>query len=132
MWNNFSNALYFLLSAFLFVAYLFVLFQIVTDLFRDQNLSGGKKALWIIGLLFIPLLTALIYVVARGRGMAARQRVAAQRAENATESYIRDVAGRSSVDEIARARTLLDQGTITPDEFAVLKQRALTTHYASP
>jgi hypothetical protein len=132
MWDNFSNALYFLLSAFLFVAYLFVLFQIITDLFRDHQLSGGKKALWIIGLLFIPLITALIYVVVRGRGMAARQRVAAQRAESATEDYIKDVAGRSSsVDQIARARTLLDQGAITPDEFALLKQRALATHFVS-
>ncbi|MDX2086508.1 MAG: SHOCT domain-containing protein [Kofleriaceae bacterium] len=130
MWSNISNALYVVLSGFLFVAYLFVLFQIVTDLFRDTELSGGKKALWIVGLLFIPLITALIYVVARGRGMAARQRAAARRAEAATENYIKDVAGRSSVEQITQAKALLDQGTISQDEFALLKQRAIASSYA--
>ena len=72
--SNFWDILWLIFSTFVFVAYLIVLFQIVVDLFRDPELGGGFKALWIIGLIFVPLLTALIYIVARGSGMAERQR----------------------------------------------------------
>jgi hypothetical protein len=87
--------------------------------------QGGFKALWIIGLIFVPLLTALIYIVARGRGMAERQRTALQRAKSDTEAYIKGVAGKSPADQIADAKALLDAGTITADEFAKLKAKAL-------
>ena len=62
-----------LIWSFLFVMYLMVLFQILGDLFRDRELSGGMKALWTIGLILIPFLVMLIYVIVRGRGMAERQ-----------------------------------------------------------
>ncbi len=80
---------------FVFVAYLMVLFQVVVDLFRDDALSGGWKAVWILGLLFPPVFTAVIYVIARGRGMAERQRSVQQRAKADTDAGIRQVAGQS-------------------------------------
>jgi hypothetical protein len=123
--SNFWDIVWLILSTFVFVAYLLVLFQIVVDLFRDHELGGGFKALWIIGLIFLPVMTALVYIVARGRGMAERQRGAVQRAKTETEAYIRDVAGKSPADQIATAKTLLDAGTITQDEFARLKAKAL-------
>jgi hypothetical protein len=123
--SNFWDIVWLILSTFVFVAYLLVLFQIVVDLFRDHELGGGFKALWIIGLIFLPVMTALVYIVARGRGMAERQRAAVQRAKTETEAYIRDVAGKSPADQIATAKTLLDAGTITQDEFARLKAKAL-------
>ena len=114
-----------ILSTFVFVAYLLILFQIVADLFRDSELGGGSKALWLIGLIFVPMLTALVYVIARGNGMAIRQRAAMERSKSEAESYIRQVAGKSPAEQIADAKTLLDAGTITQEEYAKLKSKAL-------
>jgi hypothetical protein len=74
--SNFWDFIWLILSSFVFIAYLLVLFQIVADLFRNTEMRGGAKALWIIGLIFVPMLTALIYIVANGGGMAKRQREA--------------------------------------------------------
>lgn len=123
--SNFWDIVWLMFSTFVFIAYLFVLFQIVSDLFRDHELGGGSKALWIVGLIFLPMLTALVYIIARGRGMAERQRAALQRAKSDTDAYIRQVAGKSPADQIADARALLDAGTISADEFARLKAKAL-------
>jgi hypothetical protein len=102
------------------------LFHIIGDLFRDRELSGWWKALWLIALIIFPFLTALIYLIARGRGMAERQAGEMQRAQEATDSYIQQVAGRSNpTDQIATAKNLLDQGTITQTEFDRLKASAL-------
>jgi hypothetical protein len=115
-----------MVSTFFFVAYLIIMFQIVVDLFRDQDLGGGSKVLWVIGLIFLPVLTAIIYIIARGRGMAERQRASVQRARSDTEAYIKGVAGRSPAAEIAEAKALLDAGTINPAEFEKLKAKALS------
>ena len=123
--SNFWDIVWLILSTFVFVAYLLVLFQIIIDLFRDHQLGGGFKALWIIGLIFLPFLTALLYIVARGGGMAARSRVAAERAKSDTDAYIRSVAGKSPAEQIADAKALLDAGTISQEEFARLKAKAL-------
>jgi hypothetical protein len=123
--SNFWDVVWLILSTFVFVAYLLVLFQILVDLFRDHELGGGFKALWIIGLIFLPVMTALVYIVARGRGMAERARAAAQRAKSDADAYIREVAGKSPADQIADAKKLLDAGTINADEFARLKAKAL-------
>ena len=123
--SNFWDLLTLLVSTFLFVAYLFVLFQIVTDLFRDGETGGVAKALWIIGLVFLPMLTAIVYIIARGKGMAARQQASLSRMKSESESYIRQVAGRSPAADIAEAKSLLDAGTITPAEFERLKAKAL-------
>jgi Phospholipase_D-nuclease N-terminal len=123
--SNFWDFVWLIFSAFLFIAYLFVMFQIVVDLFRDNQLGGFAKALWIVGLIFLPVLTALIYIIARGGGMAERQSAALQRAKSDTDAYIRQVAGKSPAEQIADAKALLDAGTISQDEFAKLKAKAL-------
>jgi ABC-type multidrug transport system fused ATPase/permease subunit len=123
--SNFWDLMWLMFSAFVFVAYLVVLFQIVVDLFRDAELGGVAKALWIVGLFVLPLLTALIYVITRGRGMAQRQRAALQQVRSEAESQIRALAGKSPVEQIADAKALLDAGAITADEFARLKSKAL-------
>jgi hypothetical protein len=123
--SNFWDLLTLLVSTFLFVAYLFVLFQIVTDLFRDTETGGVAKALWIIGLVFVPMLTAIVYIIARGKGMAARQQASLNRMKSESESYIRQVAGRSPASDIAEAKSLLESGTITQAEFERLKAKAL-------
>lgn len=122
---NFWDAVLLLASTFIFVAYLVVLFHIVVDLFRDGEMGGGSKALWIVGLIFVPVLTSIVYILFRGGGMAGRQRAALDKAKSQTDEYIRTVAGKSPAEEIAHAKGLLDSGTITPDEFARLKAKAL-------
>ena len=121
----FWDAVVLMASTFFFIAYLIVLFQVIVDLFRDSEMGGGSKVLWIVGLIFLPVLTALIYVLARGSGMAERQRAVMRSAKSDTEAYIRQVAGKSPADQIADAKKLLDAGTISSDEFARLKAKAL-------
>ena len=123
--SNFWDFIWLILSTFVFVAYLLILFQIVADLFRDSELGGGSKALWLIGLIFVPMFTALVYVIARGNGMAIRQRAAIERSKSEAETYIRQVAGKSPAEQIADAKALLDAGTINQEEFARLKAKAL-------
>ncbi|PUB27021.1 phospholipase D-like protein [Promicromonospora sp. AC04] len=123
---DFWDFFWLMVYSFFFVAYLMVLFQIVADLFRDRELSGWWKALWIIFLIFLPVLTALVYLIARGRGMAQRHLEGAVRAQQDAESYIRQVAAPSApADQIASAKALLDAGTIAPAEFERLKAKAL-------
>ncbi len=112
-------------EVFLLVAYLVVLFHIVSDIFRDTTTRGAAKALWVLFLIGVPVLTALLYLVVRGGGMADRQRAAAAQAQQRAEAYIRDAAGFSPSQEVARAKQLLDDGTIDAAEFARLKARAL-------
>jgi hypothetical protein len=89
---DFWDFFWLMVYSFFFVAYLMVLFQVIADLFRDKELSGWWKALWIIFLVFVPVLTALVYLIARGRGMAQRHGEMVTEARRDTESYIRDVA----------------------------------------
>ena len=124
--SNFWDLILLMISTFVFVAYLIIMFQIVVDLFRDSELGGGSKVLWIIGLIFVPMITAIIYIIARGRGMASRQQASVQRAKADTETYIKSVANKSPAAEIAEAKALLDAGTISNDEFARLKAKALS------
>lgn len=122
---DFWDFFWLIVYGFFFVAYLLVLFQVVADLFRDRSLSGWWKAVWLLFLIFLPVLTAFVYLIARGRGMAERQSQMVSEARRETESYIREVATASPADQIAGARTLLDAGTITQGEFERLKTKAL-------
>ena len=120
------DIIWFFFWTFAFIAYLMVLFSIIGDIFRDPTLNGWGKAAWMLFLVFVPFLTALIYLIARGKGMAERQMRAAQQNQAATEQYVRSVAGTGgSADEITKAKALLDTGTITAEEYAALKAKAL-------
>ncbi|RZS63400.1 phospholipase D-like protein [Agromyces ramosus] len=126
-WNSFWDVIWWFLWAFVFIAYLMALFAIIGDLFRDHKLSGWWKAVWIIFLIFVPFLTALIYLIARGNGMAERSQKEAKQYQAATDAYIRQTAGSaaSPSDEIAKAKALLDAGTISQQEYDQLKAKAL-------
>lgn len=124
-WASFGDLVWWFLWAFVFITYLFVLFSIIGDLFRDHTLNGWAKAGWIVGLLILPFLTALIYLIARGRGMAERGQREASRVKQAQDDYIKTVAGLSPADEIAKAKHLLDAGTISASEYEALKAKAL-------
>lgn len=122
---NFWDFVSFFFWTYVFITYLIVLFSIIGDLFRDDKLNGWLKAVWIIFLIFVPFLTALVYLIARGRGMSERRLSSAAQARSETDSYIRSVASSSPTDEIAKAKALLDSGAISQAEFDGLKARAL-------
>jgi predicted PurR-regulated permease PerM len=124
---SFWESFWLIVTIFAFVAYLMVMFNIVTDLFRDKETSGLLKAVWIVALIFLPFLTALVYLITRGGGMAQRQLQAVQRVQAAQEDYIQSVAGTNSpADQIARAKELLDSGAISREEFDHIKSKALS------
>ncbi|BDV30550.1 SHOCT domain-containing protein [Microbacterium terricola] len=109
------------------VSYFFVVIFVIMDLFRDDTVGGWGKAAWIFFLIFVPLITALVYVIARGSGIAERARAEHYRAPE--EDSYRPSASTSPADDIARAQQLLDAGTITQGEFDALKSKALGNQY---
>ncbi|GAB2644781.1 SHOCT domain-containing protein [Prescottella soli] len=125
--DSFWDFLWVILVSFAFIAYLMLLFSIITDLFRDHKSSGWVKAIWVVFLIILPFITALIYLIVKGDDMTKRSVRAAQQMQDAQDSYIRQVAGKSSADQIADAKALLDAGTITPEEFQSLKAKALAS-----
>lgn len=125
MTSNFWEFLWLIAISFFLLSYLLVLVRIVVDVFRDNTMGGFAKALWIIALLLVPLLTALVYIIARGQGMARRQLADEQKLKSQADAYIRDVAQTTPADQIARARRLLHEGAITEAEFNELKAAAL-------
>ena len=126
-WGSTWDFLWHFLIIFAWIAYLLVLFQILTDLFwRDHKTSGWIKAVWVIFLIVVPWLTALVYLIARGQGMTERARAAALQAKQETDQYIREAAGRSPAQEIEHAKQLLDSGAISQSEYDSLKAKALS------
>lgn len=125
IWESFWDIIWWFFWAFVFISYLFALFAIIGDLFRDRKLNGWWKAVWVVFLIFVPFLTSLVYLIARGQGMAERSAAQVQATADATDHYIRTVAGSSPSDEIAKAKSLLNDGTITPEEYERIKARAL-------
>jgi hypothetical protein len=123
---SFWDIIWFIIVSFAFIAYLMVMFNIIGDLFRDRSQSGVMKAVWIICLIFLPFITAIVYLVARGQGMYERQASAINEARANQDQYIRSVATASPADQIAQAKGLLDSGAISQAEFDALKAKALS------
>jgi len=126
MFNDNGSFLLGLFEFFLFFAWFMCLFWVLGDIFRSKDLGGGGKTLWIIFVIIIPWLGILVYVIARGKGMQERQLEQAKEMQAAQQSYIQSVAGSTTATEqIASAKSLLDAGAITQDEFTALKAKAL-------
>ena len=119
------RSLGFVASVLIYMVYLVVVFEIVVDLFRDPKVGAFGKFLWILGLIFIPIITGLLYILARGRGMTERQQAATRQAREAGELHARELAGQAPADQIAKAKALLDSGAISNEEFLRLKGKAL-------
>lgn len=123
--SNMWDFLWMFFTIFVFFAWLMALFTIIGDLFRDRELSGWAKALWLLALIFVPFLTALVYLIARGKGMADRAGAQAKAQQAAADDYIRSVAGSSPTTELTQAKALLDSGAISAAEFEALKAKIL-------
>jgi hypothetical protein len=122
------NLFWTMLWFFLFVAWIYLLIVIITDIFRSDDMSGWVKALWVLFILIIPILGALVYLIARGDKMSARSAAEHRRQDQQFREYVRDAAGSSGVstaDELSKLAALRDAGTITPDEFEQQKAKLL-------
>ena len=122
---TFGQGLLTVLAVFVFVAWIMVLFTILSDLFRDHGLSGWGKAAWILFLIFVPFLAALIYLNARGGGMRERSIAQQQEAKEQFDTYVRQTAG-GGADELAKLSDLRDKGAISDEEFQRAKDKLLT------
>lgn len=125
--SNFGDILLWTLWFFLFFSFMMVLFNVLGDLYGDRDLGGWGKFWWTIFIVFAPFLGLLVYVIARGRGMSERQMAKLGAMKSAQDAYIRDAAsaGATATEQITSAKSLLDSGAVTPDEFTALKAKAL-------
>jgi ABC-type multidrug transport system fused ATPase/permease subunit len=121
-----GDALLTVLEIFLLVIWIWILITIMIDIFRDDGLSGWAKAAWVFFLIFLPYLGALIYLIARGKGM--RERAIQHQADlqKATDQYIKQAAGTSPVDELHKLADLKDKGSISQEEYDKLKAQIVT------
>jgi len=129
MFNDNGSFLLALFEFFLFFAWFMCLFWVLGDIFRSKDLGGGSKTIWVIFVIVIPWLGILVYLIARGHGMQERQLEQAKEAQAAQAAYIKSVAapasGGGAASQIADAKSLLDNGTITQAEFDQIKAKAL-------
>jgi type VI protein secretion system component VasK len=123
------NLFWTMLWFFLFVAWIYLLIVIITDIFRSDDMSGWSKALWVLFILIIPVLGVLVYLIARGDEMSARAAADYKRQDQQFREYVRDAAssspGTGVADELTKLSQLRDNGTITADEFEQQKAKLL-------
>ena len=121
-----GDALLLSLEIFFFIIWIWIFVAIVVDLFRDHELGGFSKALWLLFLIVIPFLSAFVYLIARGHGM--RDRAIAEQAEivKAQNAYIRDVAGSSPADELTKLHDLKEKGAISQAEYDAAKAKIVS------
>jgi hypothetical protein len=124
---TFGQALLTVLEVFLFAAWLMILFVIISDLFRDHQLSGWGKAAWTIFLIFVPFLAALVYLIVRGDGMRERALAQQQEQQKQLDTYIRQAAGssggESAADELTKLAKLHDENKLSDEEFERAKAK---------
>lgn len=122
---DFGEALLLTLQIFFFVVWIWILITILTDLFRDHELSGWSKAAWVIALVLVPFLSALVYLIARGSGMRERAIQAQADAKQQMDTYIREQAHVSPADELHKLQELKEKGALSDEEFDKAKAKLL-------
>ena len=120
-----GDALLTTLAIFFFVIWIWIVITILMDIFRDHELSGWWKAVWVIFLIFIPFLTALVYLIARGSGMRERAIKEQADAKKHFDEYVRETAQTTSVDEIHKLDQLRQSGGLTDEEYAKMKAKLI-------
>ena len=123
--TTFLTFLWSLIVIFFMVVYFMMLFSVIVDVFRRHDIHGGKKALWLLFILFLPLVGLIAYLIVNGHGIAERQAKDAQRSKTEFDDYVKSVSGGNSAEQIAKAKELLDAGAISQAEFDQLKAKAL-------
>jgi len=122
----FLDVFWTMLVFFGWVIWFWLLITVFADLFRRHDISGWGKAGWTLFVIVLPFLGVLVYLIAQGQHMAERKAADAQASKAAFDDYVRDVAAKEGpTDQIAKAKQLLDSGTIDAAEFERLKAKAL-------
>jgi general stress protein CsbA len=121
----FLNIFWTMIIFFCWVAWIWMVIAIFSDIFRRHDASGFKKALWCIFIIVVPFLGALVYLIANGDGMSQRQRERAEQAQSEFAGYVKSVSSNGSATELVKAKDLLDSGAITQAEFDSLKAKVL-------
>jgi len=122
----FLDVFWTLIIFFLWVIWIWFLIAILSDVFRRHDIGGGKKAVWVFFIIFLPIVGALSYLIVNGQGMAQRNVKETQAAQGRMDDYVRSVAASGgAAGEIEKAKQLLDSGAINADEYAALKAKAL-------
>jgi len=111
---------------FLMVAWIWVIIGVIGDVFASDDLSGVAKGVWVLLVIVVPWLGVLAYLIARGEGMRERRTQAVSNMEEAQRAYIRNIAGASSADELAKLAKLKDDGVLTDAEFEAQKAKILS------
>lgn len=115
-----------MLIFFGFVVWLWILFSVLTDIFRRHDTSGWAKVLWIVFIIVLPYFGVFVYLIIEHKGMTERGLKAQEAAQAQVDQYVKSVAGQGDpAEQIAKAKGLLDSGTITQAEFDQLKRQAL-------
>jgi hypothetical protein len=122
---NFGEALLVALEVFFFVIWIWILITILSDLFRDHEISGWAKAGWVLALVLVPFLAALIYLIARGNGMRERAIRAQTDAKQHMDAYIQEQAHSSPADELHKLNDLKEKGALSAEEFEQAKSKLL-------
>jgi uncharacterized membrane protein YcjF (UPF0283 family) len=120
----FLEVLWTMILFFAWLAWIWIAITVFVDIFRRHDISGWGKAAWVVFVIILPFLGVLIYLIAQHDGMRERQQKSAQAQQQAFDHYVKEAAGGSAA-EIAKAKELLDAGTISQAEFDRIKQRAL-------
>jgi len=114
------------ITIFFLIIWIWILIFILSDLFRDHELSGWAKAIWVLFLVFIPFLTALVYLIVRGGGMRDRAIAAQTEAQQQMDSYVRQTAGAgSTADELAKLAELHKAGSLSDADYQAAKAKVL-------
>jgi Short C-terminal domain/Phospholipase_D-nuclease N-terminal len=111
---------------FLLVAWIWVLISVISDVLSRSDINGFQKALWVLGIIVLPWLGVIIYLLIDGDKMAERSAQAAAKVEEIRRNYIRDVAGHSVADELSKLAELREKGVITASEFDTQKAKLLS------
>ncbi len=122
---SFGELLLLTLQIFFFVIWIWILITIISDLFRDHEISGWSKAAWVLFLVFIPFLTALIYLIVRGSGMRDRTIKAQAEAKAHFDEYVREQAHSTPADELHKLNELKEKGALSAEEFDKAKAKLL-------
>jgi hypothetical protein len=124
---SFGEGLLFIFEFFLLFAWIWILISVISDLFRDHELSGVAKAAWVFFLVFLPFLGVLLYLIVRGNGMRDRTIKAQADAKKEFDSYVREQAHAGSpADELHKLAELKDKGALSAEEFDQAKAKLLT------
>ncbi len=108
---------------FAWVIWIWTAITVLIDVFRRHDIGGWAKAAWTVFIIVVPFLGVLVYLIAQHEGMRERGEAQVQAQQQAFDQRVREAAGGSAA-EIAKAKELLDAGTITQAEFDAIKAKA--------